>query len=91
MSAAFAWEIATKHRLGKLNAAPLAADFVAEVGAEGFEVLSITAEHAQLAGDMVGSHGNPFDRMLMAQSLVTGMRLVSNEVVSDEFGVTRFW
>lgn len=91
VSAASAWEIATKARLGKLAAGPLSTAFVPTVRAEGFKILSIKAAHAQLAGGLVGAHGDPFDRMLMAQSLSTGMPLVSNDAVFDQYGVTRVW
>ena len=91
VSAASAWEIATKHRLGKLEAGPLATAFVPTVRADNLKILSIKAAHAQLAGGVVGAHGDPFDRMLMAQSLSTGMPLVSNETVFDRYGVTRVW
>ena len=91
VSAASAWEIATKARLGKLNAGPLATAFVQTVRVEGFRLLSITAEHAQKAGALVGSHGDPFDRVLMARSLLTGMPLVSNETAFDQYGVVRVW
>ena len=91
VSAASAWEIATKHRLGKLEGGPLATAFVPTARADNLKILSIKAAHAQLAGGLVGAHGDPFDRMLMAQSLSTGMPLVSNDAVFDQYGVTRVW
>lgn len=92
VSAASAWEVSTKHRLGKLpEAGPLAVDFVREVRAEGFAPLAISLEHGQVAGSLVGAHRDPFDRMLMAQAREEKMGLVSNEVVFDKFGVTRIW
>ena len=64
VSAASAWEIATKVRLGKLpTAADLAADFVSYLEREGFELLSISAEHAIRAGLLAGTHKDPFDRI----------------------------
>lgn len=91
VSAASAWEIATKARLGKLDAGPLATNFVVTVEAEGFQILSITADHAQRAGGLVGAHGDPFDRMLAAQALRRSIALVSNDDALDAFGVTRVW
>ncbi|HEY7188943.1 MAG TPA: type II toxin-antitoxin system VapC family toxin, partial [Vicinamibacterales bacterium] len=67
VSAASAWEVATKHRLGKLpGAGPLIVDFAREVRQQGFIALPITLEHGQVAGSLVGAHRDPFDRMLMA-------------------------
>ena len=92
VSAASAWEVTTKHRLGKLpGAGPLAVDFAREVHAQGFAPLPITLEHGQVAGSLTGDHRDPFDRMLVAQAREEKMALVSNETVFDSFGVTRIW
>ena len=92
VSAASAWEVATKHRLGKLpGAGPLAVDFAREVRAQGFAPLPITLEHGQVAGSLAGHHRDPFDRMLVAQAREEKMGLVSIETLFDGFGVTRLW
>lgn len=92
VSAASAWEIATKVRLGKLpTAADLAADFRVIVEREGFELLAITADHAIRAGLLPGSHKDPFDRMLIAQAQAEDLALVSNEELFDSYGVRRIW
>ena len=85
-------EIATKFRLGKLpDAQPLALDFEGETEAVGFQPLSLTIHHAQTAGGFPFPHKDPFDRLLIAQAMLEGMTLVSNEVVFDAFGVARLW
>lgn len=87
-----AFEIAQKHRLGKLpSVARLAADFDANIADEDFERLSISTVDARLAGAMVHAHRDPFDRLLIAQALLGGMTLVSNERLFDDFGVKRLW
>ena len=92
VSAASAWEVTTKHRLGKLpGAGPLAVDFAREVRRQGFQPLPITLEHGQVAGALVGTHRDPFDRMLVAQAREEKLALVSNEQLFDEFGVMRIW
>jgi PIN domain nuclease of toxin-antitoxin system len=92
VSAASAWEVTTKHRLGKLpGAGPLAVDFAREVRAQGFAPLPLTLEHGQVAGALSGDHRDPFDRMLVAQAREEKMALVSNESVFDEYGVARIW
>ena len=92
VSAASAWEVTTKHRLGKLpGAGPLALDFAREIRRQAFTALPITLEHGQIAGALVGDHRDPFDRMLIAQAREEKMALVSNEAVFDTFGVTRLW
>lgn len=92
VSAASAWEIATKARLGKLpGAESIAQDFEAEIKQHGFFPLSISVEHGQRAGNLPGPHKDPFDRMLIAQAQTENLILVSNEVVFDQYGVTRLW
>jgi PIN domain nuclease of toxin-antitoxin system len=92
VSAASAWEIATKVRLGKLpSAADLAGDFTGYLEREGFQILAISAEHAIRAGLLPGRHKDPFDRMLIAQAQAENMPVVSNEAVFDTYGLRRLW
>lgn len=92
VSAASAWEITTKHRLGKLpEAANLASDVERGLRREGFSPLTITMSHAENAGRLDRSHNDPFDRLLIAQALAEGLILISNEAVFDRFGVQRVW
>jgi PIN domain nuclease of toxin-antitoxin system len=92
VSAASAWEITTKHRLGKLDKAEiLAADVAGIVAGQGFLELPMTLRHAQSAGSLGGGHKDPFDRMLIAQATLEGMSLVSRERLFDAYGVHRLW
>ena len=92
VSAVSAMEIATKYRLGKLEGARLWAEsFEAELAAEGFEPLAVDIRHGRLAGSLQIAHKDPFDRLLIAQSLLEGMVLVSNERPFDAFGASRLW
>ncbi len=92
VSAASAWEITTKARLGKLpGAIDVAADVAGCVAGQGFSTLDITILHAQRAGRLPGDHRDPFDRMLIAQAQIEDLALVSDERVFDTYGVIRFW
>ncbi len=92
ISAATAWEITAKHRLGKLPGSdPIAADFTAVVARQGFEQLPITVEDAARAGAMPGLHRDPFDRILIAQALARNLVLLSSESLFDRYGVRRLW
>lgn len=92
VSAASAWEIATKVRLGKLPAAAdLVADFVGQTEREGFELLAVSVGHAIRGGMLPGPHKDPFDRMLIAQAQSENLPIVSNEAVFDGYGVRRIW
>jgi PIN domain nuclease of toxin-antitoxin system len=92
VSAATAWEIATKFRIGRLpDADQLAHSFSDTLQRLGFLELPISIEHAERAGLMRIEHKDPFDRMLIAQSQAEGLVLVSNEGLFDAFNVHRLW
>jgi len=92
VSAASAWEVTTRVRLGKLPGAErFAEDFSVNVERLGFRPLAITVDHGQRAGLLPGPHKDPFDRLLTAQSLAENMPLVSNETIFDEYKIRRIW
>jgi PIN domain nuclease of toxin-antitoxin system len=92
VSAASAWEIATKVRLGKLpTAADLVADFSAQMEREGFHLLAVSAEHGIRGGLLPGPHKDPFDRMLIAQAHAENLPIISNDTAFDAYGVRRVW
>jgi len=92
VSAASAWEITTKFRLGKLPSAErMARRFAAEVAVEGFVPLAVTLDHAALAGSLDIPHKDPFDRLLIAQAQIERVPIVSNETLFDAFGAERIW
>jgi PIN domain nuclease of toxin-antitoxin system len=92
VSAASAWEIATKQRLGKLDEVPQAARRYAElVDADGFVHLPITHLHSLRAGGYDVAHRDPFDRMLAAQSEIEKFGLVTRDPAFAQFGIPTFW
>lgn len=92
VSAASAWEIATKFRIGKLaDAGDLLADFGGYLARERFEGLPISIDHAVRAGLLPGPHKDPFDRMLIAQAQAEGLPLLSNDAAFDAYRVRLLW
>jgi len=92
VSAASAWEISTKVRLGKLpEAGFLTAELASILRQQGFQTLPITLEHALLAGSLPGPHKDPFDRMLIAQSRIEGLPVVTRDPVFVPYGVETVW
>ena len=92
VSAASAWEIATKHRLGKLQeAADAVSRFNELVAADGFNHLAMNYLHALRAGGYTQAHRDPFDRMLAAQAELEGATLVSCDPVIAQMGVRLLW
>jgi PIN domain nuclease of toxin-antitoxin system len=92
VSAASAWEVATKFRKGHLpEAAELALNFPSYVRDWNFESLAITVVHGHRAGLLPGSHKDPFDRMLVAQAIIEGMDLVSSDQAMAQLGARVLW
>lgn len=92
VSAASAWEIATKHRLGKLAGVPDAVTRFADlVAADGFTHLPITYLHSLRAGGYDVDHRDPFDRMLAAQSEIEHLSLVTRDPAFSLFGTATIW
>lgn len=92
VSAASAWEIATKFRLGKLpTARAVVNDFDGVVRQLGATVLPITHSHALLAGGYRQSHRDPFDRILVAQAQIEDLSLVSKDRALRDFDVRLLW
>lgn len=84
VSAATVWEMATKVNLGKLDPPePL----IVAASEEGFEGLPISLEHAQRAGGLPLHHGDPFDRLLVAQAQLDGLTLVTRDCAFDAYDV----
>lgn len=92
VSAASAWEIATKQRLGKLDEVPQAAERFSELcAADGFLLLAVSHLHALRAGGYAVDHRDPFDRMLAAQSELEVVPLVTRDPAFAAFPVQTFW
>jgi PIN domain nuclease of toxin-antitoxin system len=92
VSAASAWEIVTKWRSGKqAEFAGLASTFVKVIEAHGFNQLPISVGNALQAASLPLHHRDSFDRMLIAQSLMETMVIVTPDMVFDQYGVKRIW
>lgn len=92
VSSASAWELSTKHRLGKLpEIGEIIARLPRHIRQERFEVLPISFEHALLAGQLPGPHRDPFDRMLIAQARKEVLSVVTGDAVFAEYDVKVIW
>ena len=93
VSAASAWEIATKHRLGRLPAAgAIIAAYSAHLLRLRAEELAIVSAHALRAGSFTVEHRDPFDRMFAAQAVLEGVPLVTDDAAFRLFSeVETIW
>ena len=86
------WEMAIKSSLGKLNLGEPLADFISHrLQAYRFELLSITLDHLALVSGLPFHHRDPFDRLLVAQSIAEQVPIISSDLIFDAYGAERVW
>ena len=86
------WELAIKAGLGKLKLAlPVQRYVVEHVIANGFRILDIRMEHVGRVESLDPHHGDPFDRLLIAQALEEKLPIVTADPVFRKYGVKRIW
>jgi PIN domain nuclease of toxin-antitoxin system len=83
VSAASIWEIAIKAKLGRLEGNPK--EFVAAIDQSGFQELVVSARHAAAVYDLPFRHRDPFDRLLIAQTLTEPMRLLTTDSILGQY------
>lgn len=92
VSVASVWEIAIKMSLGKLN---MGASFTAlipgQLMSNRIEILPISVAHLHKVAQLPFHHRDPFDRLLIAQSQVEHLPLLSRDPMFDGYGVQRLW
>ncbi len=92
VSAASAWEISTKARLGRLNSMSGISDRFSElVAADGFGHLAISYLHCLRAGAYRALHRDPFDRVLAAQTEIESLTLITRDPTFSLFDSRTLW
>lgn len=84
VSAVSGWEIAIKAALGRIHPKRTITEAVAE---SGFEELPVRLRHAEEIARLPSHHSDPFDRMLVAQARVEGLKLVTRDKPLESYGV----
>jgi PIN domain nuclease of toxin-antitoxin system len=88
VSVASAWEVAIKSALGKLA---VGVPFEQAIDINGFDKLVIDFRHAAAVTELPPHHGDPFDRMLIAQARVEGLTLVTHDRKFEPYPVHVLW
>jgi PIN domain nuclease of toxin-antitoxin system len=88
VSAASLWEIAIKRSLGRLTAPD---DLPEEIAAAGFDWLPVRPEHAWEVRALPSHHGDPFDRLLVAQARVERLPVITADARFAAYGVETRW
>jgi PIN domain nuclease of toxin-antitoxin system len=91
-SAVSAWEIAIKHQLGRLTLDRDPDRFVTEqIAANRLAAISIDIRHALRGGKLPLRHRDPFDRLLIAQSLVEDLPILTGDAAITAYEVQTVW
>ncbi len=92
VSPASYWEIAIKVNIGKYALKVSYDEFIQEaIHENGFEILPIEPRHTSAVVAMPRHHNDPFDRLLIAQSMVENISILSVDAVFDQYAVQRLW
>ena len=92
LSAVSIFEMATKAKGGKLILPPLYAQRLSAIYTDfDYQPLSLSALHAELAGNFPSAHKDPFDRLLAAQSVVENMPIMTVDAKLRELGAEVVW
>ena len=92
LSIASPWETGIKVSTGKLTLGRSVDSFFEQrMGFSGISLLPITLAHIDRVSTLPFHHRDPFDRMLVAQSLTENIPLVSADTALDAYGIVRFW
>jgi PIN domain nuclease of toxin-antitoxin system len=89
VSAVNVWEATIKAGLGRL--ALQGQDLTAEIVANGFVELPVSAQHAQAVGQLPRHHRDPFDRLLIAQAHYEGLTMVTHDPAFAAYGIAVLW
>jgi PIN domain nuclease of toxin-antitoxin system len=92
LSLASIWEISIKVSTGKLNLQEPLGEFLREqLVLNVIDVLPITFEHVTKVRELPFHHRDPFDRLIIAQSILENLPVIGKDEWFDRYGLTRYW
>jgi PIN domain nuclease of toxin-antitoxin system len=92
VSVASAWEIAIKVGLGRIDAPKNLRRFLADqIRRNDFKILSVNLDHATQTASLANHHRDPFDRLLIAQSIVEDATLVTRDPLIQRYRIKTIW
>ena len=92
ISAASLWEIAIKFSIGKLSLPDSFGNFIPlQILQNDIEILPVSLPHLERLSVLPFHHKDPFDRLIIAQSMVENLPIVSSDLAFDLYGIGRIW
>lgn len=92
ISAATIWELSIKVGLNKLQLSLAFRDWMNKaIGDLSATILPITVEYADVQAALPSHHRDPFDRLIIAQSIAEQISIISHDSAMDAYGIQRIW
>src|SRR5215216_5828897 len=92
LSVASLWEIAIRMSIGKMDLGlPFAVLMPQQIDKNVIELLDIALDHLSVIASLPFHHKDPFDRLLVAQTIVEQISIISVDQTLDAYGITRLW
>ena len=86
------WEMGIKQSKGKFNLSLPLEDYINNnIKLEDFDLLPIKLNHVSLITSLPFHHNDPFDRLLIAQSIIENIPILSKDIAFDAYDVNRLW
>lgn len=92
VSMASIWEMAIKHSIGRLNFSLPFMEFVRQqLSVSNIGLLEINLDHIEVVASLPLHHRDPFDRLIIAQSIVEQIPILSVDAIFDAYAIARLW
>lgn len=92
VSIASIWEMAIKHSIGRLNFSLPFMEFVRQqLSVSNIGLLEINLDHIEVVASLPLHHRDPFDRLIIAQSMAEQIPVLSVDVIFDAYAIARLW
>lgn len=92
VSIASIWEMAIKHSIGRLNFTLPFMEFVRQqLTVSNIGLLEINIQHIEVVASLPLHHRDPFDRLIIAQSMAEQIPILSVDAIFDAYAIARVW
>ena len=80
-----------KESIGKLALSRPVKNIISHIQQNGIEIIDITHEHTLKISELEYHHRDPFDRLIIAQSICLELVIVGKDLIFDEYPIKRLW
>ena len=92
LSTASVWEMAIKHSIGRLTFSMPFMEFIKQqIAVNRIDILEITFDHIEVVASLPLHHRDPFDRLIIAQSMAKQIPILSVDAIFDAYAIARVW